>query len=86
MGVAVEVIEERSAIVRKERARKGGKTGGRHHPKDVSLSAQMADKLKNGAKQDTRTAVALEHGLPENKLRDVAGKAVDVSGRAIAAA
>jgi N6-adenosine-specific RNA methylase IME4 len=53
-----------SEIARKERAKVAGKAGGRHHPK-VSLSDDVADKLK----KDTREEVARGANLSERKIK-----------------
>lgn len=65
----------KSAIERKERARKagkvGGKVGGRGREK-IGLEAKTPLKPIDEPKERTREAVAKEYGIPENKLRDVA--------------
>ena len=70
-AICVEVVEVRSAIEKKERAKKAGKSGGRNHPQDFSLVAKMATKLKKEPTERTRTAVAKEYSVSEKKLRDV---------------
>ncbi len=56
-----------SQIARRERAKIAGKTGGRNHPKDFSLEAELARKLKAGKR--IRSIVAQESKLPEKKIR-----------------
>ena len=71
-AMCVAIMEARSAIERRERARKAGKTGGVGRPKENSLSDETTDKRSDNQKRDTRTEVAQEFNVPENKLRDVA--------------
>lgn len=72
--MSFEVVEERSAIKRKERARKGRAAGGDATPEQVAdrLVDEMTTKRSGDAKEKTRTIVAKEYGLSESKLRDVA--------------
>ena len=72
--MCVAVMEARSAIERRERARKGRVAGGKATPEQEAdrLSAETTDKRSDNPKQDTRMAVAQEFNVPENKLRDVA--------------
>ena len=70
--MCAEVVELRSAIQRKERAKKAGKAGGKNRSKDLSLEAETTPKLKDESKTRTRAAVAKEYKVPENKLRDMA--------------
>ena len=73
-AMCVAVVEARSAIEKRERARKGRAAGGdaTTEQKADRLSAETTDKRSDGPKQDTRAAVAQEFNVPENKLRDVA--------------
>jgi hypothetical protein len=50
--------------------RKPAKTGGRNHPKKVSLSETSSDKLKE-PKKDTRKSIAEKRNISEWKLRTV---------------
>ena len=65
------VVKAISDIEKKERARKAGKAGGKHRPKDLSSEAETTPKLKDKSKTRTRAAVAKEHNVPENTIRDV---------------
>jgi site-specific DNA-methyltransferase (adenine-specific) len=65
--IAYSVLERREAMRKKERARKGGKAGGRHHPK-VSLEDTAAPKL---TVERSRPAVAKAARISERKLRTV---------------
>jgi site-specific DNA-methyltransferase (adenine-specific) len=70
-AIGLQMTELRSKIAKKERAKKGGETGGRNHPKS-SLEADASPELKGGAKERTREAVAREVNVSERQIRKVA--------------
>jgi N6-adenosine-specific RNA methylase IME4 len=70
-SMTVDLLEELATQSKRAKAASAGKTGGRHHPKAISLEATPTPKLKTSAPR-VRAKVSKRAGVSQHKIRRAA--------------